>query len=443
MTLGLDKRAVGVFPSRREAESALHELRNVGFPMDKVSVVAQDADRADNIAGADVSDRVGNKADEGAGYGAAAGGTLGGIGGLLVGLGTLAIPGIGPIMLAGAAATTLATTAAGIGIGAVAGGLIGGLIGLGIPEERARVYNDRVSRGEYLVIVDGTENEVRQAEAILHRQGIQEWGVYNPPNAMAGTNTNVTDSYDTTGVATSTGYASTTTGLTTGIADRQMRAVGVFNSRQAAESALTELRDSGFSMDRVSVIARDMDQNDQLAGADVSDRVGNQAREGAGAGAVTGTALGGLGGLLVGLGALAIPGIGPIVLAGAGATALATTAAGAGIGAAAGGLVGGLVGLGIPEDRARVYNERVSRGDYLVMVDGTEAEIQRAATVLSRRGIQDWGIYNAPNTNTTRENYGTTGTSTVDTTTRTDYPGTVTHGDPDVVIIDRRDPDRK
>lgn len=457
MTIGLDKRAVGVFPSRRDAETALHELRNSGFPMDKVSVVAQDADRADNIAGADVSDRVGNKADEGAGYGAAAGGTLGGIGGLLVGLGALAIPGIGPIMLAGAAATTLATTAAGAGIGAVAGGLIGALIGLGIPEERARVYNERVSRGEYLVIVDGTENEVRQAEAILHHQGIQEWGVYNQPNAMAGTNANVTAPYDTTGiaastvtapydttgVAASTGYASTTTGGTTGIADRQMRAVGVFNSRQAAESALTELRDSGFSMDRVSVIAKDLDQNDQLAGADVSDRVGNQAREGAGAGAVTGTALGGLGGLLVGLGALAIPGIGPIVLAGAGATALATTAAGAGIGAAAGGLVGGLVGLGVPEERARVYNERISRGDYLVMVDGTEAEIQRAATVLSRRGIQDWGIYNAPITDTTRANYGTTGTSTVDPTTRTDYPGTVTHGDPDVVIIDRRDPDMK
>ncbi|MBV8886295.1 MAG: DUF1269 domain-containing protein [Chroococcidiopsidaceae cyanobacterium CP_BM_RX_35] len=183
MTLGLDKRAVGVFSSRRDAESALQELRNAGFPMDKVSVVAKDADRGDNIAGADVSKRVGNKADEGAGYGAAAGGTLGGIGGLLVGLGTLAIPGIGPIMLAGAAATTLATTAAGAGIGAVAGGLIGALVGLGIPEERARVYGDRVSRGDYLVIIDGTEKEIRQAEAILHRQGIEEWGIYDAPDA--------------------------------------------------------------------------------------------------------------------------------------------------------------------------------------------------------------------------------------------------------------------
>jgi hypothetical protein len=196
-------------------------------------------------------------------------------------------------------------------------------------------------------------------------------------------------------------------------------------------------------MDRVSVIAKDIDQNDQLAGADASDRIGNKSREGAGAGAVTGTALGGLGGLLVGLGTLAIPGIGPIVVAGAGATTLATTAAGAGIGAAAGGLAGALVGLGIPEERARVYNERVSRGGYLVMVDGSEADIQRAATVLSRRGIQDWGIYNAPNTDTTRENYGTTGTPGVDTTTRADYPGSVTHGDPDVVIVDRRDPNAK
>ncbi len=113
------------------------------------------------------------------------------------------------------------------------------------------------------------------------------------------------------------------------------RAVGVFSSRRDAEHALSELRDSGFLMDKVSVIAKDADRNDQLSGADMSDRVGNKADEGAAAGAVTGTVVGGLGGLLVGLGALAIPGIGPIMLAGATATTLATTVTGAGIGAAA------------------------------------------------------------------------------------------------------------
>jgi hypothetical protein len=39
------RRAIGTFPNRRAAEQALHELKDSGFPMDRVSVVAQDADR--------------------------------------------------------------------------------------------------------------------------------------------------------------------------------------------------------------------------------------------------------------------------------------------------------------------------------------------------------------------------------------------------------------
>ncbi|MBV9387869.1 MAG: general stress protein [Chroococcidiopsidaceae cyanobacterium CP_BM_ER_R8_30] len=218
------------------------------------------------------------------------------------------------------------------------------------------------------------------------------------------------------------------------------RAVGVFSSRRDAEYALQELRDAGFSMDKVSVVAKDADRTDNIAGADVSKRVGNKADEGAGYGAAAGGTLGGIGGLLVGLGTLAIPGIGPIMLAGAAATTLATTAAGAGIGAAAGGLIGALVGLGIPEGRARVYNERVSQGDYLVIVDGTENEIRQAEAILQRQGIQEWGIYDAPNADTTRANYGTTGTPGVDTTTRTEYPGSVTYSDSEVTIIDHREP---
>lgn len=230
------------------------------------------------------------------------------------------------------------------------------------------------------------------------------------------------------------------------------RAVGVFSNRQDAEHALTELRDAGFPMDRVSVVAKDAERNDDLAGASMSDHVGNKADEGAGVGAATGGAVGGLTGLLVGLGLLAIPGIGPIMLAGATATTIATTLAGAGIGAAAGSLIGALVGLGVPEERARVYGDRVSRGDYLVIVDGNEDEIRHAEAVLSHRGIQDWGIYNAPDVASSRTDYGTAATSVVDTTRtdygvtgtpvvdtiRTDYPGTVS-SDPKVIIVDHRD----
>ncbi len=181
-----DKRAVGVFSSHAEAETALRELRDQGFLMNQVSIIAKDTnslnEESDQIGKVHVQDlNEANQANKGAKTGAAAGGAVGSITGLLIGLGTLAIPGIGPIMLAGATATAIATTLAGSAIGAVSGSLAGGLVGLGIPEEQAQVYHDRVVSGSYLVIVDGTESEILRAEEILKHKGLRDWEVYNAP----------------------------------------------------------------------------------------------------------------------------------------------------------------------------------------------------------------------------------------------------------------------
>lgn len=452
MALGQHKRAIGVFSSRHDAESAINELKRSGFSMNKVSIIARDADRQGDVAGVDVKDRnrVGNKADEGAAAGALTGGTLGGITGLLVGLGSLAIPGVGPVIVAGEIGTVIASTIAGGAIGAAAGGLVGALIGLGIPEERARAYNDRVGRGDYLLIVSGSDEEIARAEAILNHRGIEDFGIYDSrnPNVNYATGVGATTPIDYTSVpGMPVGYTpemSVTPGTyTTPMAaagthnpmlERHKRAVGVFSNRRDAEAAIHELRDSGFPMDRISVVNKHADREGDIAGVDVQDRAGNKADEGAVTGAVTGGALGGIGGLLVGLGALAIPGIGPVMLAGATATAIATTLSGGAIGAATGGLLGALVGLGIPEERAKVYNDRLSRGDYLVFVDGTESEIQRAEAILGNRGIQEWGIYDAPDADATRRS-----DYIAADTPRTDYDPNVTNTDAPVIVVDRRD----
>ncbi|GAP94120.1 YsnF/AvaK domain-containing protein [Leptolyngbya sp. NIES-2104] len=180
MVVGQMRHAVGTFPTRQAADHALTELRQSNFPMNRVSVVAKDHDR---VAGVETTERMGNKADDGAKAGATTGGLLGGIGGLLVGLGLLAIPGIGPVMLAGAAETALVTALSGAAIGAATGGLGGALIGLGIPEREAKHYSDRVEAGHYLVMVEGTDAEIARAEAILSHRGIESWGVYDAPNA--------------------------------------------------------------------------------------------------------------------------------------------------------------------------------------------------------------------------------------------------------------------
>jgi hypothetical protein len=222
---------------------------------------------------------------------------------------------------------------------------------------------------------------------------------------------------------------------------RHQRAVGTFPTRQEAEQALDELKDCGFPMERVTVVGKDEDSGANIAGAEVKDHVGNQARTGAGAGAVAGTALGGAGGILLGIGALAVPGAGPFLAAGA----LATSFAGAGIGAAGGAVIGGLVGLGIPEERAKAYSNSVSRGEYLVIVDGSEEEITRAASILSNRGIQEWGIYDAADTSeynqpassdaTVNPQASTGGVNVSPMTSATNTIGT---NQDDVEIIDRR-----
>jgi hypothetical protein len=179
------------------------------------------------------------------------------------------------------------------------------------------------------------------------------------------------------------------------------RGVGIFSDYLTTETALHELKNSDFLMSRVSVVGRDINYQVESSGANTStlmnvgnlDTDENVAKTGAKTGAVAGSAVGGIAGLLVGLGVIAIPGIGPIMLAGAAATAIATTISGSAIGAAAGSLAGGLLGLGIPEDRAHVYSDRVAQGDYLVMVEGSNSDIALAASIFSRRGIHEWHVY--------------------------------------------------
>ncbi|NEQ20409.1 MAG: hypothetical protein F6K28_14410 [Microcoleus sp. SIO2G3] len=442
---GRVRRGVGVFPHRRDAEAAIHDLRSAGFNMDHLSVVGKHAHGDDQIAGVETGNRAeGNKADDGAKAGAATGGILGGLSGLLVGLGALAIPGVGPVIAGGALATALATTAAGGAIGAAAGGITGALVGLGIPEEQAKRYNDRVNRGDYLVMVDGTEDELRRAEPILSRHGIQEWGIYDKSDVTAGDRGQFTSDRDRVAYGTAT-PVSTATPTSHRTSHTRHRAIGVFPHHRDAEAALRELRDAGFDMNQVSIVGKDAKGTGTVGDGNITDRT--KTDEGAKAGAATGGALGGLGGLLVGLGALAIPGIGPVLAGGALATALATTAAGGAIGAAAGGLTGALVGLGIPDEKAHLYNDRVNRGDYLVMVDGTESEIRRAEAILSRRGIRDWAIFDAPDTDHSRVVNATPTTATRQVIAHDTTPGVSTtpgHGDvvshePEVIIIDRRD----
>ena len=174
------QRAIGLFPTHAEAEAALHKLRDSGFNMDRVSIVAQNNDNLTDLStGDDFEKSKGEQAKGGAGAGASAGAVTGGALGLAGSLGVLAIPGIGPAAELG---FLLANTLLGGGIGAAGGGLLGALIGWGIPEEEANYYNSRVyDHNDYLLLIEGDASEVRTAESIVRNHGIRDWNIYGTP----------------------------------------------------------------------------------------------------------------------------------------------------------------------------------------------------------------------------------------------------------------------
>lgn len=183
----------------------------------------------------------------------------------------------------------------------------------------------------------------------------------------------------------------------------EQRAIGTFTSYEVAETALRELKKSGFLMHQVSLIGRDINRHAESTGVHTNitmtsnlNAEGNDTSAATQTGAAAGSALGGVTGLLVGLGAIAIPGVGPVMLAGAAATAIATAVSGTAIGAAAGSLAGGLTGMGFSADRAQTYSDQVSEGHYLVMIEGTAADITKAESVFTNHPIHEWHVYDLP-----------------------------------------------
>jgi hypothetical protein len=170
---------IGLFDELERARQAVRELRNMGLPEADISLAAPDIEgeygrgldaRFDDRGPDDDADDAGNGTATGAGIGAA----LGGLGGLLVGLGALTIPGIGPIVAAGPLATAL-TALLGAGAGAAAGGVTGGLLGalvdMGVSEDEAGYYSEGVRRGGVLVVARVPETMADQAANMMHLQG--------------------------------------------------------------------------------------------------------------------------------------------------------------------------------------------------------------------------------------------------------------------------------
>ena len=98
------------------------------------------------------------------------GAAVGGVGGLLTGLGMMAIPGVGPVVAAGWLIATAVGAATGAAVGAATGGIIGSLTNAGVPADDAHVYAEGVRRGGSLVTARVDDARATEAQAILQRQ---------------------------------------------------------------------------------------------------------------------------------------------------------------------------------------------------------------------------------------------------------------------------------
>ena len=131
----------GLFRDRESAESAYRSLTDRGYTRDDVNVIMSDDTRKKHFA--DDDSELGSKALEGMGVGGAVGGTVGALLAAIAAIGTnVLLPGLGLVV-----AGPLAAALAGAGAGSVTGGLIGALVGSGIPEERAKYYDEGIRGG--------------------------------------------------------------------------------------------------------------------------------------------------------------------------------------------------------------------------------------------------------------------------------------------------------
>jgi hypothetical protein len=163
-----DIAAFGLFPDRASLEGAISLLREAGFRNSDVSMLTQET-----AGTTDFAHEAHTKAPEGAAAGATAGAVVGGVMGWLIGIGALAVPGIGPFIAAGPIVAGLAA----VGAAGAAGGLIGALVGIGIPEYAARRYEGRLLKEHLLLSVHCDDSEwAKKATDLMKQAGGEDVG---------------------------------------------------------------------------------------------------------------------------------------------------------------------------------------------------------------------------------------------------------------------------
>ncbi len=163
---GKNTAAFGIYHDEASLRNGVNTLEREGFRTTDISVLFPG-----NVGTKDFAHEKGTKAPEGAAAGAGSGAVVGGVLGWLAGVGSIAIPGVGPFIAAGPIMAALA----GMGVGGTAGGMIGALAGAGIPEYEAKRYEGLIKKGGILTSVHCDNSDwTAKAKDILEKTGAED-----------------------------------------------------------------------------------------------------------------------------------------------------------------------------------------------------------------------------------------------------------------------------
>lgn len=156
------KLVISTFDTRARAEEAVRGLREKGFNQE-ISIMAKDEVVREGGRGRQQGRQDMELGGDSITDGATTGGTLGALAGLAVGVGALAIPGLGPLFAAGPIAGLLG--------GAASGGIAGSLIDWGIPEQQGRQIEQDIRSGKIMVAVQSAPEKIDEAASVLRKFG--------------------------------------------------------------------------------------------------------------------------------------------------------------------------------------------------------------------------------------------------------------------------------
>jgi hypothetical protein len=167
---------------------------------------------------------------------------------------------------------------------------------------------------------------------------------------------------------------------------KQNNAVAIFETHDAAEAAIKRLIDSGIDPKKISVVGKGYHSEEHPVGYyNTGDRVKYWGKEGAFWGGIWGLLMGGL--------FLWVPGFGPMVASGPLVSMIVVGLEGAVLGAGFGALGAALVSAGIPKDSVIKYEKAVKADKYLVLVQGSKEEVEKAKTILDETAGVDTDLH--------------------------------------------------